>query len=110
MTHTIHTIDHYVAGDTLIINYSVDTPVGTSKDIRNASIDWELLANGYTMLDDTDAGVTVEITDGINGYFTVEIDSGVTSNLAGTHTTRVTLRDAANNQQTWHGNVHIEAR
>lgn len=110
MTHTIPAIDHYVAGDTLIINYSVDTPAGTNKDIRNADVTWELLASGYTMLDDSTPNVDVTITDGINGYFTVEIGTGATSTLSGAHTTRVTIVDASDNQQTWHGKLRIEPR
>lgn len=105
MSHTIESIDHYWAGDTLHLQFVVwDGDVGgTRKPLTGASFEWWLQQRGETVLslEDSDVSVTsVESTE--VGEFEIEITTGATDGLGSSaYAERLRIVDADGRQSTF---------
>jgi hypothetical protein len=112
MTHEIDPYDHYVAGESITWRFDVTDEDGTSVDITNATVEWELHDwpgedRVDAVLDDGDTDVTVDVTDPSIGVFEVTLAPGVTADLAGDYWQRVTI-DLNGQRQIWNGPFPIE--
>lgn len=113
MTHDIITVDHYIAGESLTQEFTVEED-GSAKDISGAEIEWSLLPNrgadaADAELDDSDSGVSASIVDAANGRVDVAIDQDVTTGLGGDrYWQRLVVDDSGSGKQIWGGTVRID--
>lgn len=97
--------DRYYAGDTLVLELTVrDADAdGDPKDLLGADVEYailELLTN-EVVIDESDPGVDVEITDTSGGELTVEIDADATESLSGTYIQRLRIVDNDGRRNTY---------
>lgn len=114
MPHNEQNIGDYHAGDALDIVCTVEDDSGATIDISNANdIRWLLKENSTdtdtdALLDKNLAGGGVEITDAINGEFTVHIATDDTSGMVGQKHHRARLTDSDGDRSTvFHGTFTI---
>jgi hypothetical protein len=112
MTHEITPPDHYVAGESLTQEFTIEED-GAAKDISGADIEWQLVptrgADADAALLDGDAGgVTVEIADAPSGRIDVTIDQDTTTDLAGRRLSqRLIVDDDGPGKQIWGGRFTV---
>jgi len=101
MPHQIDPPDRYLAGESLVQEFTVQQD-GVDFDVSSATISWSLLPIGSddvadAVLSDADTGVSVTVSDpgndGVAERITVEIDQTVTTGLAGHYTQVVEIDD-----------------
>jgi hypothetical protein len=113
MTYQIQKIDNWPSGDTRIFPFIVpdeDDPNSDRKDITSADISWKLkdTLEENIVLDDSDSGVSINVTDASNGEFEVVVEKEATESLEGRYREIIQIVDAVNNRSTWTGQVEIE--
>lgn len=113
MTYQIEKIDNWPAGDTRVFPFIVpneDDPDSDRKDISSAEITWKLkdVLDEEVVLDESDSGVNINITDASNGELEVRVEKGATSDLEGRYREIIRVVDATGDQSTWNGRVQIE--
>jgi len=112
MTHAIEPPDHYVAGESLTQEFTVEED-GAAKPIDGADVSWYLLPNrgddaADAVLDDSDSGVSASIVDADAGRVDVVIDQGTTDGLGGDrYWQRLVVDDAGPGKQIWGGYVTV---
>jgi hypothetical protein len=113
MTYQIEKIDDWPAGDTRVFPFIVpdeDDPDSDRKDISGIDVTWQLkdIIDEQVVLDDSDSGVNITVTDASNGELEVQVEKGATSDLEGRYREIIQIVDATNDQSTWAGQVQIE--
>lgn len=105
MSHTIESIDHYWAGDTLHLQFVVwDGDVGgTRKPLTGASFEWWLQTRGETALSLEDTSVSVTSIESTEvGEFEIVIEKGATDDLGSiSYAERLRIVDSDGRQSTF---------
>lgn len=107
MPHQTVSVGEYHAGDTLVITATVRDETGTALDIANASeIEWYLKSKASDLDSEallsktlTGGGITYT-TDGTDGKFDIDIETGDTSDLLGTKHHRARVIDGDGDRST----------
>lgn len=116
MTHEIPRNDHYVGGESIIWQYTIEKEDGTAKNLSGATVDWYLFNSrgedtADALLDTSSNGISVTITDAANGKAEVEIDGSATEDLAGgRYWQRLVVVDDSGNTQIWNGDFPIQQK
>lgn len=78
------------------------TEGGSTKNLTGATAEWSVAreAGGTAVLDETDAGVDVTITDAGNGEVTLTVDPGTTTGLSGDYIHELEVTDSSGNSVT----------
>lgn len=113
MTHELNPIEDHTAGETVehtITIYDEDDENSELKDLSGAEVEWVLVngRQGEAVLDHTDTGVTVAVTDAVGGQVTVTFANGATEGLGGEYTQIVTVWDNADRRNVYTGVVAVE--
>jgi len=116
MTHSIERNEHYVGGESVVWEYTIVNEDEVERDIQGATVEWYLLDrrgddNADAVLDHDDTGVSAAVQDGPNGYLEVELQSGVTDELAGDlYWQRLIVTETNGRRQIWNGRFPIQER
>lgn len=88
--------DTYVAGDSLRIDATV-TEDGSAKDLEGATINFGVGEDYGSQLElqDSNSGVTTNITSAADGELEVVIDKGVTDDMPGYWVYEIEIEDAS---------------
>lgn len=114
MTHDLDSIDHYVQGDTVVLEYIIEDADSDTddarKDLTGSTVEWKLKESGSgdVVLSADDADVSADVTDTTNGIIEVTIDAGATSTIRGQFDERLLITDADGNQNTFLSTFYIE--
>lgn len=112
MTHLIERNGHYVAGETVVWEFTIERN-GSTKDLTGATVEWHLVPskgdpNSDSLLDHTSSGVTSEVSDASNAVVTVEIESGTTDDMGGKeYWQRLIVIEDDGTKDIWNGNFPI---
>jgi hypothetical protein len=112
MTYQIETIDDWPSGDTRVFPFVVKDEDSSDEnfDLQGATFTWQLkdTISSEIVLDDSDTGVNIDVTDEAGGEFEVKVEKEVTSDLEGTFREIIKIEDSRGNKTTWNGRVVIE--
>jgi len=115
MPHLIERNDHYVAGETAQWSFTVEKD-GSAKDLTNATVEWYLVPSKGdpdedALYDDSDTGITAQVTDATAGELEVVIDRDVTTGDGGNkYWQRLIVTDDQDRTQIWNGHFPIQVR
>lgn len=111
MTHSIENIRHWPEGDTRIFPFVVTDrdSDGERLNLSGSDISWRLFNNvsNENVLSLDDAGVSIEMTDEMNGEFEIHVDKEATEELSGDFREIIRITDAEGNRSTWKAKVRI---
>jgi hypothetical protein len=116
MTHEIERNEHYVGGESVVWEYTIVNEDEVVRDITGATVEWYLLNrrgedNSEAVLSHDDSGVSASVQAGTQGYVEVEIQSGVTDELAGDlYWQRLIVTEVNGRRQIWNGPFPIQER
>lgn len=114
MTHRIDPDEHYIEGETVIWEFTVEDSDGNTKDLTGGSVEWYLVddeyeANSNSILYHGHSSVNATLASAQDGRVDVSIAASATKGMGGeVHWHRLQVKDSAGNLQKWSGKFPID--